>query len=436
MANESVHPDAILGTVSQLNIFTGPIVQSGIERSVFVEYRPTSQIATDEAPVHFSLGGDSSNYLDLKRTRLYVKLKLQHEDGTAVEKSENVAPINYILQTMWSQIILQVSGKTLSLSNNCYPYKALIQTLLNTSDQAKESHLKAQGWAQDDSEMDKIIGNNGAIWRYQRFATGSVEVEGPILEDFFQTNRFLLNNTQVDIKLFRARHPFTITTETDNKYKLVIEDISLKACFVTVHPGVISGHANALKHGNAIYPYTRIEMLTYNLADGSRQFNLDNLFNGQSPSKVIIGLVDSAAFAGDFKKNPFNFKHFDVAEIELSADGRPLPTTALRVPQFTDLGSQVVSPYMSLLDCIGAGSSSVFGNAIDPEQYATGHTLFGFSLFGGGPDDNFMQAKRTANVRVRGSFSKPLPNAVTAVIYAEFPAVVEIEGSRNVIIVD
>ena len=224
--------------------------------------------------------------------------------------------------------------------------------------------------------------------------------------------------------------------ENDSRYKLVLEDVSLKVCYVDVHAGIIAGHASALKHGNAIYPYTRVEMLTYNLTEGARQFNLDNLFNGQCPTKVIVGLVDSDSFSGDFRLNPYNFKNFSLSEIELSADGRPLPSRALRVPNFDNIGGQVVSPYLSLFDCVGGGNMSAFGNMIEPEDFARGYALYAFSLFGGGAADNFMQPKQTANVRVRGSFSSPLPNAVTAIIYAEFPSVIEIEASRNVILVN
>ena len=438
MSNELMYKDAILGAVPQLNLFEGPMVQSGVERSVFVEYRPTSQISSEDAPVHFSLGGDSTNYLDLKRTRLYVKVKIVRDDGMKTEKSEAVCPINLTLQSMWSQIELKLSGKTVSSSNQVYPYKAYIQSILKNQDAAKMSHMCAQMFRQETGNVDKVLENTGAIWRYQRFAgSSSVEMEGGLLEDFFHTNRFLLNNTQVDIKLFRARQPFVIMTDdSDKNYKLIIEDITLKACYVDVHPGIIKGHAAALEKANAIYPYTRVEMQTYNLTSGVRQFNLDNLFSGQCPTKVIVGFVESESFSGHKNKNPFNFQNFGLREIELTADGRPLPGRALRVPAFDLVGSQVVSPYMSLFDCIGVGNMSSFGNGIEPEDFARGYALYAFPLYGGGAEDNFMQNKKTANIRVQGSFSSALSVPVTAVIYAEFPAIVEIEGSRNVILVN
>ena len=433
MSGESVHSDAVMGSLPQLNLFEGPVVQSGVQRSMFVEYRPTSQISSQDAPVSFTLGGDSSNYLDLKRTRLYAKLKIVNEDGTDTEKTDMVAPINNTLHSLWSEIEIKISGKTVSLSNNCYGYKSYLKTMLTSSDSAKVSHLGAQGFRQDDGPLDSIAGNLGATWRYSRFAgSTSVEMEGPLHEDICQTNRYILNNTQVDIKLFRARPAFVLMTETDKKFKIVIEDICLKACYVDVHPGIITGHAAALAKGNALYPFTRVEMLSFNLSSGSRQFNLDNLFNNNCPTKVLVAFVDSESFAGNIKTNPYNFANFGLTDIELSTDGIPVPSRALKVPEFDDSGRQVVAPYTRLFDSVGAWNPGLFGNGFDMEDFAKGFAIYAFPIYGGGADSNFMQMKKSANVRVHGSFSQALTKAVTAVIYAEFPAVLEIEASRNV----
>lgn len=435
MFGDQVYSGATLATVPQLNLFEGPVVQSGVERSMFIEYRPTSQISSQDAPVQFSLGGDSAHYLDLKRTRLYMKLKIVNEDGTALAEGDMPSPTNFILHSLWSQIELRVSGKVVSLSNNCYPYKAYLQALLKSSDSAKMSHMAGQMFRQDDGDVDKVTANSGAAWRAKRFAKSNVvTLEGELYEDVMQTNRYILNNTPVDIKLFRARQPFTILTESDKKYKIEIVDVSLKACYVDVHPGIISGHSAALSKGNALYPYTRVEMLTFNLSAGSRQFNLDNLFSSQCPTTVIVAFVESDSFSGHYQKNPFNFKPFGLTEIGLSADGQHVPGRSLVVPEFDNNGSQVVAPYMRLYDCLGVANKGSFGNGLDPEDFARGFAIYCFPVYGGGTDTHYMQMKRSAHVRIEGSFSKPLDAAVTVLVYAESPGLLEIEGSRNVIV--
>ena len=111
----------MLGVPTQLNVFAPPIVQSAIERVLIVEYRPTNQISSQDAPVVFVLGGNSKHYLDLKRTKLYLKAKISKEDGTDIVKGAAVCPINLTLQSLWSQIDIKISGQSLSLSNNTYP---------------------------------------------------------------------------------------------------------------------------------------------------------------------------------------------------------------------------------------------------------------------------------------------------------------------------
>ena len=443
MSVESAYDDAILGAVPQLNLFESPVIQSGVEKSMFVEYRPTNSISSQDAPISFSLGGDSANYLDLKRSRLSAKLKIVKDDGTALPKDHDkvAAPINLFLHTMFSQCELKISGKTVSVSNNAYGYKAYLQTLLTSSHAAKEHNLQTEGFYQDSwkhstGAVEKMNLNAGILQRWNMFKEGkSVHVEGPLLEDFFQTNRFILNNTPIDIKLYRARPDFVLMNQDENvKLKLVIEDIVFKACYVKVHPGIITGHSAALQKGNAIYPYTRIEMLSYNLNTGARQFNLDNLFNGQCPTKILVSFVDSEAFAGNQQKDPLQMQLFDVSEIQVMADGVSVPGRPLTVGS-SSTGNEVASAYWALYDSVGTQNTNNFDFGLELEDFANGCGIFAFPLYGAGPgDNNFLQLKRSANVRVQGNFASPLKKPVTALVYAEFPSVLEIEGSRNVII--
>jgi len=57
MSRESVPDNALVGLPPQLDLFERPIIQGGVERAFFVEYRPTNQISSQQAPVSFVLGG-------------------------------------------------------------------------------------------------------------------------------------------------------------------------------------------------------------------------------------------------------------------------------------------------------------------------------------------------------------------------------------------
>ena len=53
------------------------------------------------------------------------------------------------------------------------------------------------------------------------------------------------------------------------------------------------------------------------------------MFQGEIPSRLVLGLVTSRAYSGDYKKSPFNFKHFDCNFVALYVDGQSLSTKPL-----------------------------------------------------------------------------------------------------------
>lgn len=50
----------------------------------------------------------------------------------------------------------------------------------------------------------------------------------------------------------------------------------------------------------------------------------DNLFFGQTPIRVVIGLVDVATFNGSYKANSFNFQTFCLTYLSLLLGARVL----------------------------------------------------------------------------------------------------------------
>ncbi len=81
-----------------------------------------------------------------------------------------------------------------------------------------------------------------------------------------------------------------------------IIDARLKMCHITVSPAVLVGHKEALNDGPAIYPYIATDIRAITLPKDISNRSLDDIFNGRIPSKLILGLVESKAYVGDYKK--------------------------------------------------------------------------------------------------------------------------------------
>jgi hypothetical protein len=77
------HQSSEPATIPELDIFNLPLTQTANESEYCLQIRPISTI-TANSVVEFVFGGEGRDYLDLARSRLYVKLKLVHQDGSAL----------------------------------------------------------------------------------------------------------------------------------------------------------------------------------------------------------------------------------------------------------------------------------------------------------------------------------------------------------------
>ena len=86
-----------------------------------------------------------------------------------------------------------------------------------------------------------------------------------------------------------------------------IEEAILEVCKVKVTPPMQLRLEKVLTSLGAKDPLAHVVTRHSTLAVGDSTANVDALFNGQIPTKIIIGLVSNETFVGAWQKNPFNF---------------------------------------------------------------------------------------------------------------------------------
>ena len=170
----------------------------------------------------------------------------------------------------------------------------------------------------------------------------------------------------------------------------------------------------------AIYPYLRTEIKTTSIASGQYSFSADDIFQGLFPNKLIVGLVSSAAYMGDYSKSPFYFKHYDYSSVGFYVDGQSYPSQPLQPNYEAD---QYVDCYRTL---------TTFRNDfnVDRYDYKEGYCLYVLEV---DPYYSF-NIKRKGHCRLELKFAKPLPESVTLILYATFPEILNIEQSRSVFV--
>jgi hypothetical protein len=447
-----LHESSKPTTIPELDLFDILPTQTASESMYKLDVRPMSVVSSGSV-VEFVMGGENRDYLCLKGSKLAVTLRLVHQDGSKLHEQEIVTttglpkegspvdekavPVNMCLHALWNQVDVFFNGYRMTQASDMYAYKAMIKTQLYYGADAKKTQLSAQGYRTENSEnLDDLTNDNtGYVWRRELFKKGkSVEFEGPLLEDVMQLDKYLLNGMRVQIKLYPALKKFYIMAGDASKdYKIEIVDIVFRACMVKVNPGVLLGHAAAMETKNALYQFTRVETKSYSVSMGTSNVYLDNMFQGNRPSKLVFGFVAAAAYNGDYTRNPFKFHHYHVTDLRVIVDGQTVPGRPQKVDFDKDNGRKFIESYVNLYESLGMAGKD-YGGGLTPELFANGHALFVYNLEPTNPTDKYINLKKHANVRLEINFKDPLPETITIVIFAEHTALFEVDNARTIIV--
>ena len=431
------HPKSQLCHKSELDLFLAPHIQSSIERGQFIEYFPVSNI-TESSPIEFCVPGSGDELTDLRNSWVYIKAKITKRNGADLEDDEKVAPVNLFIQAMFSQVDVTLNDKLISSSTNTNPYRAMFTTLLTYGTDAKVSQLQSELFYKDtagrmeiaDPQADEDTRNNGLHARYT-FCRNShtIELMGPLHQDLFCQDRLILNGVTIRVRMNRSKNAFCLMSPTPGAdYKVAILESSFHVRKVKIHSDSFLGIATTLRQTPAIYPIRRVECKAMSISSGQMTFTPDDVFLGQVPRRLVIGLVENTAYNGNFKRNPFHFQHFNARQVGVYINGEASPMKALEL-NFEQ--SQYLKGYMSLF----LGTGNLFhdkGLQIERYEYPQGYSLFAFDFTPDVSAGPHVSPIKQGNLRIGIQFAEPLRTTVNAILYAEFDSFIEIDHNRNV----
>ena len=104
-----------------------------------------------------------------------------------------------------------------------YPYKALIDILLNYNHDVKDTQLQAEGYFKDVAFfMDDPTANAGHVQRRNLTKDGKADFEGVLHVDLAQQPKAILNGVQIIVKLFQSEDDFRLLSANGTPYKVEI----------------------------------------------------------------------------------------------------------------------------------------------------------------------------------------------------------------------
>jgi len=140
-------------------------------------------------------------------------------------------------------------------------------------------------------------------------------------------------------------------------------------------------------------------------------------------------MVKNADFIGTMDTNPYKFQHYDISDFALFVNGKQYRNEGLSLGM--DHEKTSVMSYRTLFEGSGIHHSNA-GHQITQDMFVNGYFMLLFDLT---PDQGASKAHTShpeqGNIRVEMKFAKPLPEAITCLLYLEFDNSVLINLARN-----
>ena len=361
-----VHPFSKRCDKSEINLFSVPPTQQSLERGRWIDYAPLSSVENPDSAITFLIAG-TDEYIDLSKTILTVTGNIMRKDGKtklAGGGQSNVAPVNNFLHSLFRQVDVYLNGKQVTPAMGTYAYRSYIKTLLNYDVSAKKSQFTSALYYKDtagkmdeagalpssktitfvkghqtanqpptDAEKETVsitipgTGNQGFAQRHKFITNGNQFVlSRPIFADIFMTDRLLLNMMDLKVVLNRSTDAFCLmeigNDGNEIEPKVHLTDVVLKIRKVKVDQPVSDGVERMLKQTPALYPIRRVECKILTIPQNLPNIRQDNIFSGIIPKTFVVGFVHVDAASGVYGKNPYNFAHFGVTNVSLTANGQ------------------------------------------------------------------------------------------------------------------
>ena len=425
---------------SELELFTLAPTQTAVEKLYFQQVLPIGQI-TDTSPIQFVVSGQNGmEYIDTRRSFLSIKARIVHQDGTDLQADEYAGLINLLAHALFDQVDVTVQGKFITSSTGNYPYKAYLQTLLKYGQDAKSSQLTSQCYYSDtpgqlDNNDGKSGNNKGFVARTSLFGSSKqVHLIAPIMHDAFQLDRYILNQTAINVKFYRAKPEFYLMSDmVSPKLKVIIDEMVLNMCKVQVNPAVVFAHSKQLDKTNAKYPYVKTEVRLAAISQGQVNFNMDNVCQGIRPNKLVVAFASSKSVSGSYETSPWNFQGFGLTDLTVTVDNIPVLGNPVRVNFDATKGTDTAEAFHWLFETTGKWLQDE-GNQLKQADIAKGFAVYAFDIEPAYQDRNYLTLLKQGIVRVTANFASPLAAPITCIIYTEGVGYFEINQAREVIV--
>ena len=427
----------IPGAAASLDLFSNPLMSSGILRSFYTELLPNAPISNTSSTISFDLDA-SPQMLDLTGSFYYIKFKVTNADGTdlaAFTATSSVGTVNAPAVTIFKDVILTMNGTQLSSNYGLYGISSMFQIYCNYGEDASKSLLQLTGYYSE-ADPDNLQGFQGVSGYHQRcdlLATSkSMSLIAPIFLPAHQTERLFPSMLKCSWSFVKQSNEFFLkTNDTSKSYKYVIEDLRLYIKKVELYPSANLELEKRFANSNVKIPLNHFYTRDFTIPAAVRSYNFDNVFSSSFlPTKVLVALENQSNFTGSLGNSPLSFQPFNLTDLYFTVDNVRFPS----IPY--DL---TFTPTSKTKDW-SRGFFSLFNNSfqqdagiyIDLDRFKSGYCIFQVN-FEENSFGQYFTEKKLGSCRLSLNFGPNTNGTLKCLIYAQFNEVLEIQQNRELL---
>lgn len=418
----------------EVELFSIPSTDTTCDYSLYSEFQPLVNVRDSTSKIEFKIPGNGNHYLDLNDNFLYLTVKVVQKDGKDLADDAKVGVSNLFMHALFSQLDVYFNSTLISTSNNAYPYRAYIETLLSYGSDYKSSQGTCSLFYADTDGGKASTANTGYTTR-KSFIHKSKDLEliDKLRFNLATQHRYILNDVTVNLNLTRSPDSFSLFTEASGvEASVQILSASLFIRKQILYPSLILSHQKLLEKGEvARYPHKRTEVKYFTIARGSSGAIEENLFSNSIPSRIVIGFIPSQAFIGAFHMNPFQFNNFGITSIGLTVNNISIP---IRPLQFQFNEDKFLLAYYLLFTSTGIAGQDV-GLSFDRQNFKENNALFTLDIVQACGNDSLLTLEKSGSIKLEVQFGTALTQALHCIVFSEHQAVLEIDKYRQVVVV-
>lgn len=386
-------------------------------------------------------------YVQMKSATLYLVASVVAPGRDAWDSNVEtgvVAPINLIGPSLFQSVDIEINNKPApQLGNNLFHYKNFFETMLTFGSDASTTHLSSIGYYADNGDRvgEAVNANLGFTARRSLVKKGrKFPLCFPVLCDFLQCEQPLIPRMKMKIRMVRSPPAFHLLTNKASaavNYRTKFHEAILSCNFIELAVSLRELHLKTHRTKPVRMPMTKVRLQNFDIPAGYGGINLELFSGGFMPNVILVAMVASKAFQGDFETDPYHFEHFNLDTGNLRVNGEMYPSVPYR-PRFSDdpdtTHSMFLRDYMEFLSQMGMAFENT-GSWMSPKIYEKSCFLMSFDLTPDRCAGWHAHEPREGRITLELKFLQNLAEPVTVIAYSVHDAVAKI-ASDGIVCVD